>query len=954
MQRFDSARLYLYRVLPWSPIGDAHVFINIMWTIHGAGYSKPGWRGKPCQSIEECIKTIQWVQRSPEVKDIYVCMSSQREYELRTGNNGQFKVAVRSQQNAHQLRTLYADVDVKEGAYKTTEDALVAFADFLKRSGLPRPTLFVASGSGGFHCYWTMDKALSIAEWQPLANALSEALRRHGVKADTACTVDSARVLRIPETYNAKVNKLVVLGVNNMLPYDYTVDQMRSALAPYMGAQVIPLTPKGKIEGANAELAGGIETPKAPLINIQTVADAGCGFIREALANGGVDYGNPLWNLTTLVSVFTEGGREDAHRMAQGHATYTREDTDSLFDRKTTEKEVKNLGWPSCQSIEHAGCTSCPTCPLKGAGTRPLQFGRPTPPQQDDLGPLPFGYSRNPQGLIMLAKKGDNEGTVVQVQAAPYPIKDAWVQDEPWTLHFSMQNRGKDYSSINVSTEDANSPDRFRRVMGKQGIPLNDNMAKLFRDFVVAWQTLLQKTKENIVTSAPYGWVYDKDQLVGFAYGGRVWGKTGSRPAGMAHEEVARQYKAQGDLAIWKEAARLVTDMKSDSHNAILALAFAGPLVEFTGQEGLLISTYSVGSGYGKTTTMKVAQSVWGRPAIAMSGLTDTVKSTFSKAAALKNIPLFWDELKTEEDKRRFVEIAFQLSKGSENSRANVDGSLRRKGEWKTLIGSASNNSIVDAVSQVEKSTTAGVYRVFEYSMQPISGAVSAGRAEQIVHRTMRHFGQAGLVYAQFIGANHETIHEELVKVREALAAKLVIRYDERFWVWSVACLYMGALYATKLGLVDIDCKSLLKFLVQQFSAMRERLLGVHVDLSSKKTTTGVFGAYLNDMRAHNTVVTNIIWRQKGRPSANVVKQLNDTSRVNGLHVHIAADEELVRFTQWSFRDWLQKHGYAVTAVEKYLKENFGMKEGFARLGSGTDLKTLQQHVFEVPLPHTE
>jgi hypothetical protein len=121
--------------------------------------------------------------------------------------------------------------------------------------------------------------------------------------------------------------------------------------------------------GVNSDLAGGIEQPQAPPINIRTVAAAGCGFISDALDTGGAAYANPLWNLTTLVATFTEGGRADAHEMAKGHPTYVPQETDDLFDRKMREREEKNLGWPSCQSIENAGCGACRNCPLKGPGT---------------------------------------------------------------------------------------------------------------------------------------------------------------------------------------------------------------------------------------------------------------------------------------------------------------------------------------------------------------------------------------------------------------------------------------------------------------------------------------------------------------------------------------------------------------------------------------------------------
>src|SRR5262249_34997883 len=108
----------------------------------------------------------------------------------------------------------------------------------------------------------------------------------------------------------------------------------------------------------------------------------GCAFVRDALATGGKSYSNPLWNLTTLISTFTEGGRADAHRMGNQHASYTQETTDALFDRKEREKAEKGLGWPSGRNISASGCIACQTCPHFAAGKSPLHLaGRALPPQ---------------------------------------------------------------------------------------------------------------------------------------------------------------------------------------------------------------------------------------------------------------------------------------------------------------------------------------------------------------------------------------------------------------------------------------------------------------------------------------------------------------------------------------------------------------------------------------------
>jgi hypothetical protein len=104
--------------------------------------------------------------------------------------------------------------------------------------------------------------------------------------------------------------------------------------------------------------------------------------VRDATATGGAAYSEPMWNLTTLISTFTEGERTDAHLMGTGHPGYTKESTDERYDRKVREKTDKGLGWPSCSAISAAGCTACQSCKHFAAGKTPLHFARSDVPAQ--------------------------------------------------------------------------------------------------------------------------------------------------------------------------------------------------------------------------------------------------------------------------------------------------------------------------------------------------------------------------------------------------------------------------------------------------------------------------------------------------------------------------------------------------------------------------------------------
>jgi hypothetical protein len=129
---FDAARLFLYRVLPWHPVGDPSAFVNVHWTFQGAGYDKPAWSGRACISIDEVINSVQWAARQADTKDFYVCMSTQREFvERKTKGGRTMRIAHRAQSNAVQLRSLWLDIDVKDGHHN---DGYLIFATAARSS----------------------------------------------------------------------------------------------------------------------------------------------------------------------------------------------------------------------------------------------------------------------------------------------------------------------------------------------------------------------------------------------------------------------------------------------------------------------------------------------------------------------------------------------------------------------------------------------------------------------------------------------------------------------------------------------------------------------------------------------------------------------------------------------------------------------------------------------------
>ncbi|MGZ5165708.1 MAG: hypothetical protein ACXWCQ_34875, partial [Burkholderiales bacterium] len=235
----EQAQQYLAKVLPWPQEGDAiPSYVNIHWSLNKLNqHGKPIWTGRATRSVQEAVNTVAWALKNPDTSDIYVCMSSQAEALEKVSKKGaKYLAPIRSQDGVVKLKSIFLDLDAKgsdKNSYATLNDAVAALTTFIKTMDLPKPSALVTSG-GGLHVYWTFERALTRDEWHPLAFALAEATKRHGLKCDTQCTIDSARILRVPDTFNRKLDvpRPVALA-GSRVGHDYSIERIERVLEPY-------------------------------------------------------------------------------------------------------------------------------------------------------------------------------------------------------------------------------------------------------------------------------------------------------------------------------------------------------------------------------------------------------------------------------------------------------------------------------------------------------------------------------------------------------------------------------------------------------------------------------------------------------------------------------------------------------------------------------------------------
>jgi len=157
-------------------------------------------------------------------------------------------------------------------------------------------------------------------------------------------------------------------------------------------------------------------------------------------------------------------------------------------------------------------------------------------------------------------------------------------------------------------------------------------------------------------------------------------------------------YKTSGTLAEWQE--RIAAPSVGNTR-LILAIsaAFAGPLLKILNEESGGFH-FRGASSIGKSTLLKMAGSVWGRP----DGFLRSWRATDNglEGVAVQHCDTFLplDEL-SQVDAKAAGRIAYMLANGVGKSRASRTGSARRVSTWRVMFVSTGEISLAQKISEL-------------------------------------------------------------------------------------------------------------------------------------------------------------------------------------------------------------------------------------------------------------
>ena len=896
--------------------------------------------------------------------DVYLAMGGERE----AGKNDKQRrnpPALRKLYNVGACAALYLDIDVKEKAYASQREALMAFRGFLVKYNLPMPSLMVSSGTGGVHVYWVADELFSTIEHNVFSVSLVNMAHEFGLKFDPECTKDLCHLLRVPGTWNFKTNPanpVKLLHSGSKIP-------LATLRQRFKVSNVVPLsrgpttTPPPAADDNDDLLRQKKQYAPSDMDSVATF----CEFLHNTLITGGRSHSEAIWKQTVTLASYCEDGRNVAHKLSCGHPAYTKEETDLKFDQAETDRRNNpRLGPAHCSALKQLGVTECGTCAYYELGTTPLNVPsfNPAPkfiPSHNPNSDLPEGYYRDKDATVWTESVDPLSGEPKSTQVFPYPVvyNSAFAESGATEYSFvftSMEGSGHP-KVVKLPMGSTTNKDALAQALARNGMPLlvNDQVRK----FVVAYQALLRGHDDTLVTTNPIGWSVLPDGTMGFAYNGNHYSKSkaGVRvvKAQRLDSELARAYSVVGDEKYWAQLSTAIIAQNRPDINLIIACAFAAPLMTLTGHAGLAIGAWSGKSGLGKSTAMALCQAVWGST-IRMQGLDDTVNQVMDTMATLKNMPVCWDDIKGNAQTERMAQLIFSVTRGREKGRLTRSAKQAQQRDFDAMLLWTANNPMLDEIARATRGTAAGHYRVMEFQCDETAVTqLNVGQITELTGQLRKNYGHIGQKYAEYIGANYGAINTFVNKMREKIEDDLKTTQSERFWVSGAAALIVGARLANGLKITKFDLSSLEEFIYDLVRKLRGGVKdSTMTDLSRISDTELMLGEFLQSMSL-NTIKTDTMKLTPGRPVKGSIKVLNENISFSRMvmNVQISKNELLCRVSDSALAEFCKRQGITKSVFTSALQTHFKAFSTRGRIGAGTEFASPPFLIWEINLKGT-
>lgn len=772
--------------------------------------------------------------------------------------------ANRTKKNVQSLKALWLDIDCGEGKAEIDPDTgrpkgyidqatgLRALRDFCSLIGLPKPTL-VNSGRG-LHVYWVLDKVVTPDEWEPVAARLRKLCFTHNLHVDTG-VFDAARVLRIPGTLNFKDDPPKPVTVMNVAQ-PVAFGELRRLLGV---EETVAAPPRAKREltALGKAMMNNVESKFSTLM-VRSAKGSGCKQLLACFQERAT-LEEPRWFNALSIAKFCSDRDTAIHKMSEGHPDY---------DYAVVEKKAQGIKGPhSCAEFEAKNPGGCEGCPHKGKITSPIVLGRDiiraaeednTVEVEGEEGEVethqipayPFPFFRGKTGGVYMQGEGDEEEPKLVYEHDLYVVK---LMHDPLAgfvvvLKVHLPQDGVlEFVIPNVSVTERGE---LRKALSKVGVVGNEAKFALIASYILASIREHQFKRKAELMRLQFGWA-DKDSK--FIVGDREISKDGvyHSPPSTVTGSLAHNFEVRGTLDAWKDVFKLYGREGLEIQAFAALSGFGAPLLKFTGQKGAIINLIHGRSGTGKTTVLRMANSIFGNPENLLGTPDDTKVGRIIKIGILNNIVNTIDEM-TNTSGEDFSQLAYAFSQGRGKDKAKNNANELRENHttWRTITLSSSNASFAEKLMAFKNTPEGELMRLLEFKVEYTdSEIISVAEGKHLFDHVLDdNYGLAGEVYIRWLVCNLEEAVSTMLRVQKKIDQELRLSQRERNFSAIVAANITGGLIAKQLGLIDWDMKRI-------YNVVAPKILDLGSEaVASANSASSVIGDYIY-RHNHNILV---------------------------------------------------------------------------------------------------
>ena len=844
----------------------------------------------------------------------------------------------RTAANAAYVKSFFLDLDCGEDTPKKYLDqnaALQALKKFVKDTGIPRP-MIVNSGNG-VHAYWPLTEAVKRDEWKEVAEQFKVSCLLSGLKIDPSVPADAARVLRAVGSHNFKgMTPLPVEVLNDVPLMDFAVF-------------------KGKFGSMGGGFSGAIKRPldavtKALLENkpssfrliLKKSADGiGCNQILDAVLNQKTA-SEPMWRAVLSIAKFCKDKDKAIHAVSFEHPEYT---------RQTTEEKAALIHGPyNCETFWKDNPNGCNGCIHKGKIKNPINLGRgevevataednvvrdtKAPEIVYTVPEYPFPYVRGKYGGVYV-KSEDKEGNPKDMLIYENDFYLVNTVDDPlegMSALFRLHLPQDGVKEFLVPMKEMIAKDTFGRRVAEQGMGTTGKQMEALMHYANTSVKTYQKTKRADKSRLQFGWT---DNYSSFIVGDRQITATGIKysPPSSVTLGLVGFFRQAGTLEKWKEVVSFYNRPGMELHMFTMFAGFSSPLVPFCGESrGGIINLYSDGSGTGKTTMLKVINSIFGHPEDLMLIKSDTMNSRISRIGTLQNITPTIDEI-TNEPPEVTSDFLYDFLQARGKNRLKHSHNVERINSttWKSNCVTSANSPLEDKLYVKKRSPDGELARFMDLEYYP-GNTLTKTESDAIFNPLKTNYGWAGDVYMQYVIQNLPDIIKLLDKMQKSIDKAAGLTQRERHWSGLTVTPLVGGLVARSAGVLeftDADFKRIYGYAVAQLIA--KRISQTRLTQSAPELILGSFlSEHINDVLVINSGTS----RKTGAMAEAPIREPRGK-----LYIRYEPDTKMIYVSKTKFRTYCTAGQTSYTGVlDAMKKQQTFLGEKKVRMGKGMQL----------------